>query len=268
MKNNLEFKTSLPLFPYQLKGAEFLHRIGSGLLGDEMGLGKSVQALAVCELADAKKVLIFCPSSIKWQWKEEIEKFMPDSSVVVIEGVPRERLTLWRGDYCFYVVNYELLLRDFALMNAFEWDIIIADEAHKISNARAKQSRMIKKLRGKRKIAMTGSPLSNRANEIWNLIDFCQPGVFGNYWVFIQRYCLKNKWGAIFGHQNVEELRDKLQKHMIRRLKVDVLPELPEKIIVDIPFNLSEEENKLYQNIKREILFEIDQQDISKLEHP
>ena len=268
MENNLDFKTSLPLFPYQLKGAEFLHRIGSGLLGDEMGLGKSVQALAVCERADAKKVLIFCPSSIKWQWKEEIEKFMPGSSVAVIKGVPKERLTLWQGDYRFYVVNYELLLRDFALMNAREWDIIVADEAHKISNARAKQSRMIKKLRGKRKIAMTGSPLSNRANEIWNLIDFCQPGVLGNYWVFIQRYCLKNKWGAIYGYTNLEELRDKLQKHMIRRLKIDVLPELPEKIITDIPFELSEEEKILYKKLKQEILFQIAQEDISKLENP
>ena len=264
-----EFKTTLPLFPYQKAGAEFLFQKGSGLLGDEMGLGKTIQALAVCEASEAKKVLIFCPSAVKWQWAEEIKKFTGQEAVVV-EGTPKERHSCWtRHDYTtYFIVNYEQLLRDFNYMASREWDVIIADEATKISNARTKQSRAIKKLKGKRRIAMTGTPVSNRANEIWNIIDFCWPGALGNYWVFLNRYCLKNKWGGIFAYQNMDELRGKLQRYMIRRLKADVLPQLPAKISTDVPFELSEEEKTLYKKLKKEILFEIEKTDIDKMERP
>lgn len=263
------FETKLPLFPYQKEGASFIFDVGSGLLGHEMGLGKGLMALAVCERAEAGAVLIFCPSAIKWQWYEEIKKFMGDNqSIVVIEGNKIERTHLWRKAHQFYIVNYELLLRDFELMNLRVWDVIIADEATKISNARAKQSRMIKKLRATRRIALTGTPISNRANEVWNIIDWTNPGVLGNYWAFIQRYCVKNQWGGIFGYQNLEELKSRLRPYMIRRMKVDVLPELPEKITTNVPFELSPEEKNLYGKIKKEILFEIERNDISKMENP
>ena len=263
-----EFTTPLPLFPYQKVGSAFLWKIGSGLLGDEMGLGKTVEALAVCEKVKAEKVLIFCPASVKWQWASEIEKFIPGAAVVVVEGTGDKRRELWKSEARFYVANYELLLRDFEVMNCREWDIVIADEATRIANPQAKQSKAIKKLRAKRRIAMTGTPVSNRANEVWNIIDFTNPGAFGNYYAFLTRYCLKNQWGGIFGYQHMDELRDRLKRYMIRRLKVEVLPELPEKIITDIPFELSEEEKMFYKRLKKEILFEIEARDISKLDTP
>src|SRR3990167_4097603 len=87
-----DFKTSLPLFPYQIKGAEFLHRIGSGLLGDEVGLGKTLQALAVIESTDSKKNLVVCPKILTYQWQAEIKKFLPErKNVIVIDGNKNER---------------------------------------------------------------------------------------------------------------------------------------------------------------------------------
>ncbi|MDZ4225345.1 MAG: DEAD/DEAH box helicase, partial [Candidatus Andersenbacteria bacterium] len=264
-----EFKTTLPLFPYQKVGSAFLWKIGSGLIGDEMGLGKTIMALAVCEKVQAQKVLIFTPAAVKWQWAQEIAKFVKTNNSIVIEGDKKTRLKLWRDEqYQFYIANYELLLRDLDSMDVREWDVIIADEATRISNPQAKQSRAIKKLRAKRRIAMTGTPVSNRANEVWNIIDFCQPGAFGNYYSFLQRYCLKNQWGGIFGYQHMDELRGKLKRYMIRRLKADVLPELPAKICTDIPFELTEEEKALYKKLKKEILFEIEARDIAKIETP
>ena len=288
-----EFESPLPLFPYQKVGASFLHQIGSGLMGDEMGLGKTIQALAVCEKIGAGKVLIFCPASIKWQWAQEIEKFLypqgaPEGEIVVVEGNKRTRDLIledkivvrresWKGKANgwrektgarFFIVNYELLLRNFDSMNCREWDVIIADEATKISNATAKQSKAIKRLRAKRRIAMTGTPVSNRANDVWNIIDFIQPGVLGNYFSFLQRYCLKNQWGGVFGYRNLDELQAKIKRYMIRRMKADVLPELPEKIYSDVPFELSEEEKAFYKRLKKEILFEIEHTDISKLANP
>ena len=263
-----DFTTPLPLFPYQKVGSAFLWKIGSGLIGDEMGLGKTVQSLAVCEKIKAGKVLIFAPAAVKWQWASEIEKFIPGASVVVVEGTGDKRRELWISEARFYVANYELLLRDFEAMNSREWDVIIADEATKISNSQAKQSKAIKKLRAKRRIAMTGTPVSNRANEVWNIIDFCQPGAFGNYYAFLARYCLKNQWGGIFGYRNMDELRGRLKRYMIRRLKAEVLPELPAKIITDIPFEMTPEELALYKKLKKEILFEIEHKDIAKVETP
>ena len=267
----MEFESSLPLFPFQKAGVDFLLKVGSGLLCDSMGLGKTLQSIAVCEHVQAKKVLIFTPSAVKWQWHDEIKKFTGKRGTVV-EGTKKERDNLWNllpiNRPIYYIVNYELLLRDFDEMNRIEWDVIIADEATKISNPRTKQSKLIKKLRSKRRIAMTGTPVSNKAHEVWNLVDFVQPGAFGNYWSFITRYCLRNKWHAIYGYQNMDELRFRLKRYMIRRLKEDVLPDLPEKISTDIPFELSEEEKTLYKKIKKEILFDIEKTDINKVENP
>src|SRR3990167_5714534 len=113
-----KFETSLPLYPYQRVGAAFMYKIGSGLLGDEVGLGKTVMSLAVCEKVRAEKVLIFAPAAVKWQWASEIEKFMPFVETVVVEGTVDKRHELWKSEARFYIANYELLLRDFNAMNA------------------------------------------------------------------------------------------------------------------------------------------------------
>ena len=259
----------IPLYPYQQKGVDFLYQLGSGILGDEPGLGKSAQALALCEKVQAEKVLIFCPAVLKWQWAQEIEKFLPGNKSVVIEGTKGERDALWeKKDARFYIANYELLLRDFEEMEKTAWSIIIADEATKISNPKAKQSRAIKALRARRRIAMTGTPINNKAQDIWNLADFCIPGSLGNYWAFLARYCIKNEWNAIVGHKNLVDLNYRLKRIMIRRLKEEVLPELPEKVVIDIPFEFSPKEKELYQKIKKEILGEITKTDIDKMENP
>lgn len=263
-----EFTTFLPLFPYQKVGSAFLWKIGSGLLGDSPGTGKTIQVMALAEKAEAKKILVFCPAALKHQWKNELEKFVPHRKAIVIEGIKTERIALWREEADYYIANYELLLRDFENMNCREWDYIFADEATKICNPQAKQSRVIKKLRAKKRVAMSGTPISNTAQNIWNLIDFTNPGVFGNYYTFLGRYCLKNRFGGIFAYQNMDELREKLRRFMIRRTKEEVLPELPEKITTDVPFVLSEEELKLQKKIKMEILHEIEAADISKLDKP
>lgn len=230
--------------------------------------GKTIQSLAVCEHTKARKVLIFCPSAVKYQWQGEITKFLPERSSVVITGSKTERTACWKKDVNFYVANYELLLRDLPEMQAIDWDVIIADEATRISNYQAKTTKALKKLKAKRHLALTGTPVSNAAQEVFSIIDWVAPGYLGGYWEFIQRYCLKNYFGAISGYQNLDELNGKLKRYMIRRTKEEVLPELPEKIVTDIPFDLSDEEKALYRKIKEEILFEIEKMDFSKVERP
>ena len=301
--SDAEFTSTLPLFPPQRVGAAFLFKAGSALLGDEMGVGKTIQSLAVAEAAGAEKVLIFCPKSVTEQWKDEIEKFLyggnaPKGEIVVVKGTRRTRDILlrdtitvrrenWQGKVTtghrkhgarFFIVNYELLLHNFDAMDCREWDMIIADEATKVSNAEAKISKAIKRLRAKRRIPMTGTPISNKPDEIWNLIDFVAPGALGGYKAFLDRFCPRityrdsatGETKALYKrqNQNMTELKALIQRYMIRRLLSEVHKDLPEKIVSDVPFELTDEEKELYRKLQEEILFAIAQEDIAKIENP
>lgn len=270
VQDDISFETSLPLLPYQKVGAAFIKRIKSGLLGDDVGCGKTIQSIAVVEAnPEVKKVLVFCPAVLKYQWENELHKFLNGNvTVSVVDGTPDERREAWMKEAKYYIANYELLLRDLSYFQQYHWDYIIADEATKIANPWAKQSKAIKTLKSRHRIALTGTPISNRPEELWNVIDFTNPGVLGNYIGFVDRYCIKNKWGGIFQYQNLDELGGMVKKYMIRRMKTDVLKELPEKIASDVPVKLSEQEKKLYDQIKMEILFEIEKEDIDKINNP
>lgn len=263
-------KSKLPLFPYQQKDVDLLYQIGSGLLGNEPGTGKTLTTIALAEKIEARKILVFCPSVLKYQWAKEIAKFTPHRKAIVIEGAKSERDGLWVKDCDYYIANYELLLRDFDTIQASRpwWDLLLSDEATKISNPKAKCTRLIMQLKANRRVAMTGTPISNTPQNLWSVMTFCRPGYLGNYWRFISRYCIKNEWNAIVAYQNLEELRVKISRYMIRRTKQEVLPELPDKIETDVTFVLSKEEQALQKKIKKELLAEIEKNDIDKVEKP
>lgn len=278
--SNAEFVTELPLLPYQRAGAEFLREAGSAVLGDDVGLGKTIQTLAVIESRpEVKKVLVFCPSVLKYQWANEIVKFLGSNFsdgerrykfTQVIDGNGAQRAKQWANawPYKYYICNYELLLRDIEFMKLIQWDYIVADEATKISNPHAKSSKAIKDLPAKYRLALTGTPISNRADDVWNVVDFVQPGVLGSYNEFVDKYCFRGQFNEILSYSNLEELAKELKRFMIRRMKVDVLKELPEKRIIDVPFKLTDIEQVLYNKIREEILFDIEHTDINKINNP
>jgi len=267
-KEETGFDTTLPLFPYQRVGSKFLWRAGSGLLADEVGLGKTIQSLAVIERTKTYPVLVFCPAILKYQWEQEIKRFLPAASTTVIDGNALEREKRWKEASDIKIANYELLQRDFDAISRVKWGMIVADEATRIANPFTKTYKTITKLNAAHRIALTGTPISNRPDELWGIINWCMPGVLGSYYSFVERYCVKNMWGGIYRYQHLEELQKRIKRFMIRRRKEDVLPELPEKIVSDVPFLLSEKEWELYQKIRKELLHEILKEDISKLENP
>ena len=125
------------------------------------------------------------------------------------------------------------------------FDAIICDESAKIANPRTKTYKALNKLKAKHRFALNGTPILNRPEDIWAQINWVAPGALGNYFDFVSRYCLRNHFNAIIGYQNMDELAERVNRHMIRRLKEDVLTELPEKIITDVPFVLSEKEKEM-----------------------
>ena len=264
----------MQLYNYQNEGVRFLVAQGNALLADEVGLGKSVQAITACEQLQARKVLILCPAILKEQWKAEIYKIMPEATTQVISGKQSERINQWKvqwldfGFVKYTIANYELLLRDFKAIQNIKWDVIIADEATHISNPRAKQSKAIKQLYSRYRIALTGTPYNNKVDDIWNMIDWLRPGILGNWWQFTNNFVVRNKWNAVIGYRNLDLLKAKIDPYILRRTKQEVLRELPEIITSDIPFVLGEEERKLYDQIRKELLFEIQEADINKIENP
>lgn len=240
---------------YQKEGIAMLEALGgNALLADEMGLGKTVQAIGYMRLHKAETpVCILCPSSLKWNWKAELEKWHSNHNIQVLEGQAPK--ALWAQ---IFIINYDILPYWVDKLISKEIKILIADEAHYFKNSKAARTKAVKKLAKKvpNFIPMTGTPIENRPIEIFNAINLLAPDVFPNRYAFGERYCdLKgNGFGLDWGGSSNEEELNKLLKEtvMIRRLKKDVLKELPDKQFNNIPLRLSNE--KEYIQAKNDLV--------------
>lgn len=250
-------QTKLPLYNYQRIGAGFLCVVGSGLLGDAPGTGKSIQSLATTIIKQSKKTLIFCPASIKQTWHEEIAKWLPHKKSVIIKGTKIQREKQWFEDKDYYICNYEILLRDLIFMQQVKWNFIIIDEATRVSNPKAKTTIALKKIKANFRLALTGTPFNNSIQDIHSILDFCQKGILGSFWQFTEQYCTKDRFNAIVGYKNLTELKEKIAPFMLRRLKSEVLHELPPKTFKTLYIEFSSLEKKMYKSVKDEIIQEL-----------
>ena len=178
----------LPFYLYQKQGAGFMTVAEASLLGDQPGLGKTLQSIATTRIKKSKKILVFCPMSVKKTWQEEIEKWNPEATSVVVGGTPKQRQEQWLQDVNYYICNYHLLQRDLKIMRSVYWDHVIADEATNISNPRSQTAKNLKKIRAKNKIALTGPPLAT----VWR--------TYGQSWTGCSQGCLVptgNSWRSI-----------------------------------------------------------------------
>lgn len=243
---------TLPLYDFQKTGAEFMKsKIGS-LLADEPGLGKTIQTIAAVQ--DSDHVLIFCPKSLMHQWRNEILKWTDDGARLVT-GDKKARAAAWQHDLPKYVIaNYELLVYDRDIMS-FDFDAIVCDEATFIANPKAQRTRALKCLKTKKKIALTGTPIKNSPVDLYSILDWLQPNVLGNYWAFLNRYCVREpRFNRIVGYKNLPALAAIADRFMLRRTKGEVFSELPAKTVVDVSFDLSDNERELYEDIRLEIV--------------
>ena len=239
---------SAELFPYQKEGVEFALFKKVAIIADEMGLGKTVQAASVAvlkkEMFGFNKTLIVCPATLKSQWKKEIEKFTNEKALI-ISGVPREREIQYRDeDHFFFIVNYEMVLRDSLAINKAGIDFLILDEAQRIKNFETKTSSAIKRLQVKHTLVITGTPIENRLIDIFSIVSVLDPYFFGPLWEFSYQHCLfdSEKTNKINGYYNLQALNQQLEDILIRREKRDVLDQLPNVQQIDIPVELSPEQ--------------------------
>jgi superfamily II DNA or RNA helicase len=239
------------LRPYQRDGLDFLawtSSLGSGaVLADDMGLGKTVQALAWLEWLrerepDGGPALVVCPASVAHNWARESARFTPGLKVLVL-GSGRERRAMLRevGAYDLVVTNYALLRRDLAHWRETPLRAAILDEAQNVKNPDAAVSRAALELRAPHRIALTGTPLENRALDLWSILAFTSPGLLGSRRRFVQRYDRPD--APPFSRRL---LAAKLRPVLIRRVKAQVERDLPSRIEERLDCEMTPGQRKLY----------------------
>src|SRR5262245_48986142 len=221
-----------PLYPYQARGALFAAYRGRCILGDDMGLGKTVQTLAAAELLvrerGIERVLVVAPASVKYQWESEIRRFN-DRPVQVIEGGQEMRAEQYTRPTFYRLINYELVLRDLDQLNAWHADLIVLDEAQRIKNWEAKISRAVKKLQSRYAIVLTGTPLENKLEELYSIVQFVDDRRLGPAFEFLSEHRVLDDKGNLTGYRNLDRIRERLAPILLRRTRAEVLGQLPER---------------------------------------
>ncbi len=220
------------LYPYQREGVLFTARAGRVLLADDMGLGKTIQAIATAELLakefSVSNVLIICPTSLKYQWKNEIEKFT-DRSIKVIEGHIDKRKFQYLDDSFYKIASYGVALHDVEYINRAGFDMVILDEAQRIKNWKTKTAKNLKKLQSQYAIVLTGTPLENKLEELYSIVEFIDPFRLGALFRFLDNHQTTDSTGKIIGYHDLNKINDVLKDILLRRTKVEILNQLPER---------------------------------------
>jgi SNF2 family DNA or RNA helicase len=223
----------VPLYPYQREGALFAAKAGRSLVADDMGLGKTIQAIAAVEIlartAGVERVLVVAPTSLKHQWKQEIEKFT-DRPSLVVEGMLARRAALY-GEPSFYkITNYDVISRDLEAIRRWQPDVVILDEAQRIKNWKTRTAQTVKQLESKHAIVLTGTPLENRLEELHSIVEFVDRFHLGPLFRFLDRHQHVDEGGRVVGYRDLSSISKTLEPILIRRTKDKVLQELPERL--------------------------------------
>ncbi|KAM4710695.1 DNA annealing helicase and endonuclease ZRANB3 [Anableps anableps] len=247
------------LMPFQREGVEFaLSKNGRCMIADEMGLGKTVQAIAVaCTYRREWPLLVVVPSSLKYPWIEELERWIPELQPGDINLVENKSHTMGINSSKVTVLGYGLLTTDarplVEALSRQRFAVVVVDESHYLKSRNAARTKILVPLiqSAKRAILLTGTPALGRPEELFMQIDALYPRRFGTWTDYAKKYCnahyryfgLRRQWDCR-GASNLEELHQRLSQIMIRRLKAEVLSQLPPKIRQRIPFDLPKEAAK------------------------
>ncbi|MBR2780308.1 MAG: SNF2 helicase associated domain-containing protein [Eubacteriaceae bacterium] len=239
---------------YQKEGFRWLRTLETagfgGILADDMGLGKTLQILSVILSAKEEgrlgRALVVCPASLVFNWGEEIRRFTPELSFRLITGTKaaRKALIAQSGSCDVLITSYDLIKRDIELYEGLEFTYEILDEAQYIKNQTTSGAKTVKLIRADHRFALTGTPIENRLSELWSIFDFLMPGFLYRYDEFrnvFEAPIVKYDDGKAF-----EKLRTMCSPFILRRLKEDVLRDLPDKIERTVYAELGTDQRKLY----------------------
>ena len=223
-----------PLLPYQVDGVLHLAFRERALLADDMGLGKTVQAIAACallrKLRGIERVLVVSPASLKAEWEEQIARFSELPACVVFGNLLARRAA-YRSRTFFTLCNYEQILADGdEILDLLQPEIVILDEAQRIKNWQTKTANAVKRLHSRYAFVLTGTPLENRIDEIYSIVEFLDPDLLGPLFRFNREYYELDAKGRPAGYRNLERLADRIAPVMLRRRREEVESQLPSRM--------------------------------------
>jgi superfamily II DNA/RNA helicase len=241
----------MPLYPYQEEGMLHLAFTERAMLGDEMGLGKTIQAIAACallkELKGIERVLVVTPASLKTEWEEQITKFT-SLPAQIIQGNRSERLNQYRQSSFFYLANYEQIRNDVdEVQEILAPQVIILDEAQRVKNWQTKTAQAVKALKSPYVFILTGTPIENRIDEIYSLMQVVDSNVFGPLFRFNREFYELDERGKPVAYKNLHELHSRLRPVLLRRRKSDVEDQLPERMVNNYFVPMHDEQRTRYE---------------------
>ncbi len=240
----------VPLYPYQADGALFSVRAGRALIGDEMGLGKTIQAIAAAEILarhfGVTKVLVICPTSLKYQWQSEIKRFAGRDACVISGGRAQRQQDYARDDFC-KITNYEKLQPDLDLIDAWAPDLVVVDEAQRVKNWNTIAARALKRIDSPYAVVLTGTPLENKLEELISIVQFVDQHRLGPTWKLLFEHQVKDEAGRVTGYTGLEKIGQTLAPIMIRRRKSEVLMQLPKRTDQNLMVPMTEMQMRHHQ---------------------
>lgn len=264
------------LYPYQLNTAKQLAGLGLGADLSEVGTGKTITAFGVMALCKAQRVLIVAPKSVCEQWRrkarefyEELEIHTPEASdkparVEAITNYYKSKAT----PKCL-LITYEQMRADIDLLAGLEFDLTYLDECHRIGNPATKLYRALQKIRSERRFGATATPLRSSPLQAYGIFNWLKPGLLGkNYFHFKFKYTILAQRNWIVGYKNLDELGEIIKPYFVKNKMEDVGVYLPPLIEEDLIFELGVKERRLYDNVRKEMLLEIEEKQINKIENP
>ena len=253
----LDSLLSTKLFPYQKEGVKFAFRCGRSIIADEMGLGKTVQAIATAEMLRdaslAENVLVVCPTSLKYQWQREIERFVPRASTIVVEGTPDKRKQQYESTETYKIVSYNCIAKDIKLLEKNHFDILIMDEVQRLKNWKTQISMAARKIQSDYAVILSGTPLENRLEELYTVMEFADSFLLSPFWQFKADCILTDGGGKVIGYQNLNKIGEKVSSRLIRRTKKQVALQMPRRMDKNLLVAMTKEQRDMHEDLKAQV---------------
>ncbi|MDR1121459.1 MAG: DEAD/DEAH box helicase [Dysgonamonadaceae bacterium] len=241
------------LYPYQEKGILFAARAGRSIIADEMGLGKTIQAIGASELMRCElgisSALIICPTSLKYQWKREIERFTGQTALV-IEGNHLKRREQYGHSEFYKIVSYQSAANDIKILKTLRTDLLIMDEAQRLKNWNTQIAQAAKRILADYKIVLSGTPFENKLEELYAIAQYVDPYALGPYYKFMGDHRIASDTGKTTGYKNLNNIGNLLGNILIRRRKRDVNIQLPERMDKILFVPMTKEQRGMHDEFK------------------
>lgn len=273
-----------PLWPFQVRSVHFLEKTGRAVLGHQMGTGKTPISCVAMDYINASKVLIICPNSVKWSWVDHLDEWSDCSHIYMLESEASKptdrRATLLQGktedreDRLAYtinnqeefviILNYDMLRIHQQVFMRHDYDLIIADEAHRLVNRRAQRTEVMEKLSKQSPYVwlLTGTPVRNNYDDLYMLLSMCDPVRFTSYWNFVSLHLesAPRPFGGvdIIGLREREGFNAMLSTYMYRVTKKEVMPDLPDKIYSTLRLEMTPKQSKVYEQMEKEFVLMVE----------